>query len=250
MLQTAEVYVAALDRFLPLPPMTAPRGEHTATPLADGRVLLAGGYTVTAEIFDPASDQFTRTAGSMSQSRTGHTATRLADGRVLLAGGFSGSVFGGGLTDTAEIFDPATGSFTPTAPKTTPRYRHAAALLPDGRVLVTGGWNGRATLATAELYDPVRGVWTPVAPMAGRRVGHTITRLPDSTLLVAGGRFAAVAERFDPVTGRFLPTGLLAEPRQSHTATLLPAGRVLIVGGYGTSPLASAEQLAPESLAP
>ena len=95
--------------------MSAPRGEHTATPLADGRILLAGGYTQTAETFDAAAGRFTPAAGLMLLSRTGHTATRLPDGRVLLAGGFSGSVFGGAFSATAEIYDPSTASFTPAA---------------------------------------------------------------------------------------------------------------------------------------
>jgi hypothetical protein len=223
--------------------MAAPHGEHTATPLADGRILIAGGFTRVAEIFDPASDQFTETAGAMPLTCAGHTATRLADGRVLLTGGFSGSAFGGTVVATAELFDPASGSFALTASMTEPRYRHAAALLPDGRVLVAGGWSGRQVLSTAEVYDPGRGSWTPIAPMQERRMGHTLTPRPDGSVLAVGGCAEGTTERFDPVTDRFLAAGPLAEPRQGHTTTLLRGSRVLIVGGYGASALASAEML-------
>ena len=122
-----------------------------------------------------------------------------------------------------------------------PRYRHAAARLPDGRVLVTGGWSGQAMLATAELYDPVKGSWTAAAAMAEPRMGHTMTRLPDGSALVVGGHLAATAEQFDPHTGRFHSLGPIAQPREGHTATLLPDGSVLIVGGYDEGALASAE---------
>jgi hypothetical protein len=186
----------------------------------------------------------------MATPRAYHTATALPDGRVLLTGGFSGSVLGGRVTAGAELFDPATGLFTPAPPMSAPRYRHAAALLPDGRVLVTGGWSGRATLVFTELYDPATGLWTAAEPMRTRRSGHTMTLLPDSTLLVVGGRFAAEAERFDPATRRFLSAGPLTELRQGHTATLLPDGEVLVAGGYVAGALNSAERFALEMLAP
>ena len=130
---------------------------------------------------------------------------------------------------------------------TVPRYRHAAALLPDGRVLVTGGWSGRAILSSAEIYDPIQESWAPAAPMQERRMAHTMTPLPDHTLLVTGGHLVPMTERFDPVTGRFSPSGPLAAPRQGHTATLLPDGQVLLVGGYGEGALASAERFAPDT---
>src|SRR5437899_2964803 len=123
MASSAELYDPALRLFQPLPPMSAPRGEHTATPLIDHRVLVAGGATHAADVFDPTTGRFTATTGAMLDARAGHTATRLEDGRVLLAGGFAGSAFGGKIVASAELYDPASDSFSPTASMTEPRYR-------------------------------------------------------------------------------------------------------------------------------
>lgn len=177
--------------------MMRPRGEGvTATLLADGRVLVAGGSGVdqpdtTAELYDPATGTFTET-GPMSQPRSGHTATLLADGLVLFAGGYTGTDASGLTTYLAtngDVYDPATGTFTPTGPMQVPRWFHVAALLRDGRVLIAGG-NG------AEF----------------RQEG------------------IADAEIFDPATNQFSVTGSMTSPRQNAGAAALPNGDVLIVG--------------------
>ena len=134
-----------------LPILTGPLGVgrqiHTATTLADGRVLVAGGYdahdqaVASAVIYDPATDTFSPT-GSMAAARGLHTATLLADGRVLIAGGGHPSWVGPQADPylaSAELFDPATGTFSPTGSMAIRREGHTATLLTDGRVLITGG---------------------------------------------------------------------------------------------------------------
>ena len=175
-----------------------------------------------------------------------HTATLLSDGRVLVAGGRN---LDGGRDwvdlDSAEVYDPATGTFSPTGSLPTPLTGHTATLLSDGRVLITGGDARGTTVASAELYDPKTGTFSPTGSMATARQLLTATPLPDGRVLIAGGNagnLIAPAELYDPKTGTFSPTGSMATAREYHTATLLPNGRVLIAGGSdGTVDLASAE---------
>lgn len=236
----------------------------TATLLADGRVLLAGGIgaagngLASAELFDPVSGTFSLT-GSMSTPRGGHTATLLRDGRVLITGGARVPNYGGPPPPTlasAELYDPATGRFSPTGSMRTAREFHTATLLADGRVLVTGGVAYQATLASAEVYDPTTGRFTQTGPMATGRAFHTATLLTDGRVLVAGGEGAcstgcpttASAELWNPASGTFSATGSLTTGRQMHTATRLQNGRVLVTGGGGPDgqDLASAELYEPD----
>jgi hypothetical protein len=153
---------------------------HAATLLADDRVLLTGGSPTgtdglfivvggriagpassSAELFDPATGTFTPT-GPMGVARGDHTATRLPDGRVLIAGGTSDgtSVATVDALASAELYDPATGTFTPTGTMNVARSNHEATLLPNGLVLLAGGRDQAGYLASAELYDPATGTFT------------------------------------------------------------------------------------------
>ena len=118
------------------------------------------------------------------------------------------------------------------------RASHTATLLPNGKVLVAGGYNGSSYLASAELYDPASGSWSYTRSMAATRENHTAMLLPNGKVLVAGGyngsSYLTSAELFDPnsgASGSWSATGSLATERYLHTATLLPNGKVLIAGG-------------------
>jgi hypothetical protein len=223
--------------------MFSARISHTATVLADGRVLLAGGLNGgsqsidTAEVYDPKTGTFSLTSSLMKGARLFHTATLLADGRVLLAGGQGSN---GSSTGTAEVFDPKTGTFSPTASKMKgARSFHTATLLADGRVLLAGGQDPNfSVLDTAEVYDPKTDTFSLTSsPMKGARLVHTATLLADGRVLLAGGfgpDYSALdtAKLFDPKTDTFSPISLkMTEPRSSHTVTLLADGRVLLTGG-------------------
>ncbi len=227
----------------------------TATLLADGRVLVAGGsldtgiIAASAEVYDPKTGAFGST-GRMALGRNLHTATLLPDGRVLVAGGSSDFA----AFASAETYDPKTGTFSPTGSMTTARDRHTATLLPDGRVLIAGGREKTGNpAASAEIYDPKTGTFIPTGPMTTARYRHTATLLADGRVLVAGGAVSpdeagervASAEIYDPRTGTFGPTGAMATARAFHTATLLADGRVLIAGGIG--PVATAEVYDPKT---
>ncbi len=129
---------------------------------------------------------------------------------------------------------------------TTARYNHAATLLPNGQVLVSGGQGTAGVLPSAELYDPVAGVWVTANQMTTARYNHTATLLPNGKVLVSGGLGMAgslpSAELYDPATGLWATAASMNIPRYSHTATLLPNGKVLVSGGYnGLVALTSAE---------
>jgi hypothetical protein len=190
----------------------------------------------------PASPATWAATGSMSQARVDFTATLLLDGKVLVTGGDRGYDAVPRALASAELYDPSTGTWTPTSSMLQGRYRHTATLLPDGKVLVAGGnvndsahLGGACCLASAELYDPATGTWTATGSMIDTRVAHTAIRLLDGTVLVVGGANGGVtepgAELYDPATGTWTATGPMVQPRHDHSATLLLDGRVFVIGG-------------------
>lgn len=157
LLTEAELYDPTTGAFSPtLGSMTIARQFHTASLLADGKVLVTGGVDknsghalATAELFDPTTQLFTATKGSMGTARSFQTATILNDGTVLVTGGDNET----GWLATAELYDPTAETFSPTGSMGTARSSHTATMLNGGKVLVTGGTNNGAALATAELYQ-------------------------------------------------------------------------------------------------
>ena len=183
--------------------------------------------------------------GSMNTPRDGHAATLLPSGKVLVAGGFFPAPDGDFPFATAELYDPATGTWSVTGSMSVPRAFHSLTLLPTGKVLVAGGGD-----TSAELYDPETGQWTPTGSMSIPRFGYTATLLPTGEVLVVGGIFQtnvpafASAELYDPATGQWHATGALSTGRLRHTATILASGKVLVLGGltqFTGPPTSSAE---------
>ena len=183
----------------------------------------------------------------MNEIRASHTATVLPDGKVLITGGFKKGPDGHSqiYSLTAELFDPTSGSFLRTGDMNVRRAGHTATLLPNGRVLIAGGFTENGLTASAEVYDPTSQRFDLVGSMLVARGGSTATLLPSGDVLVAGGGdviATASAELFRPATNQFSPTGAMTAPRLAHTATLLPNGKVLMLGGGSDhTVLASAE---------
>lgn len=235
--QAAQAAGMRLARSTPLP---APRAAHSATPLADGRVLIAGGCNADgceegiagdALLYEPASARFVAT-GRLVQPRVGHRAVALEDGSVLLVGGWTGS----GPTASVERYVPAKGRFEPAGELLEARDGFSATLLGDGTLLVVGGYaDGMRRLASAERFDPATGRSESVGPLAVPRMSHTATLLADGRVLVAGGSrdsrtVLASMEVFDPATARFQGAGTLARARHKHAAVRV-GERVLVLGG-------------------
>jgi N-acetylneuraminic acid mutarotase len=222
--------------------MSSARAGHTATLLQDGRVLIAGQGTVTAELYSPANGSWTLT-GNMSVGRSGQTATRLNNGKILVAGGSAPDGRFDSSGYTAELYDPVMGTWSLTGSMSVARTGHTAVLLLDGTVLAVGGTSTSpcdpfcAGGHTTELYDPNSGTWsrTHDIMITGRSGGLTATRLNDGRVLVAGGSSGGFplsnAELYDLGTGTWASTGDMGVARSGHTATLLKNGKVLVVGG-------------------
>ena len=247
--------------------MIVGRVLHTATRLQTGKVLIAGGfhspeYLATTELFDPATNSF-QSSGSMAEARRQHTATLLNNGKVLIAGGFSQGLSGAITRSSAELYDPATGTFSSAGNMSTGRRDHTASLLNDGRVLIAGGeifcptgCGGPNAFATAEFYDPATNAFSATGSMATARFQHTATVLTSGLVVISGGETpagnfqdipTASIEIYDPTTGTFAPGGSLIIARSSHTATLLDNGQILFAGGVDLTgtPLKSAELYTP-----
>jgi Kelch motif/Galactose oxidase, central domain len=226
----------------PVAPMNVARAVHTATTLADGRVLVVGGCTTNgceldategtvAELYDPGSRRFQR-SGRLHEWRDDHSATLLRDGRVLVAGGWSV----GGVLASSELFDPHTETFAVGPSMSSRRAGATATLLRDGRVLVAGGFvDNRPTVSLADVFVPARNRFQPVTPMTVPRGAHAAARLADGRVLVIGGlsrgRVVATSELFDPRTNRFARGPAMRLPRYKAAAVTMRDGRVLVVGG-------------------
>jgi hypothetical protein len=268
------------------------------------QIPAASHYLASAELYDPSTGFFTRT-GDMITARSGHSATLLPDGRVLITGGIGASVITGGVAvastelydpstgtfkaaggtssvsgiatllkngkvlitgNAAELYDPVTDSFTPTAPYAGPFYYGSyfypdtATLLQDGRVLIAGSACGDCWLEHEEVYDPVTGTFKAVGALYTCSAGcvgyiwsgHTATLLQNGKVLLAGGvsedfGVFSNAELYDPSTDTITPTGNMNIARAGHTATLLTDGTVLAAGGQFYDTLIDVELYDPAS---
>ncbi|MBA3560602.1 MAG: hypothetical protein H0W30_18630 [Gemmatimonadaceae bacterium] len=174
-----------------------------------------------------------RLVARLRVARAAATATTIAGDRVLIAGGMAE---GGAAVRSYEVFGARSNTVVTVGDMGEQRVGHTATFLPDGRVLVIGGYNG-AYLKSAEIFDPRLGRFAPAGTMREGRSGHTATLLRDGTVLVAGGigdgwTFLSSSILYDPRTARFTPAGPMGSARESHTATLLLDGRVLVTGGH------------------
>jgi hypothetical protein len=278
LLNSAELYDPSTGTFTATGSLNKTGLFHTATLLPDGKVLINWG--ASAELYDPRTEAFSTIDGITSG---GNTATLLNNGKVLFtgfppdlydpaegtlvaAGAYAGThgtleaaallpsgrvliVGNAGCCDDfgrTELYDPATGTFSLTAPIFTDSSSSMrTTLLLNGNALVDDGDN-------AGVYDPSNGSLTVNGNLTTPRQDHTATLLPDGTVLIAGGDFAAGnrAEIYRPGSASFSPIGDMTIPRFLHTATLLPDGRVLVAGGlpYTTTTTSSAELYAPPTL--
>jgi len=227
-----------------------PWGRPVTAPGSDACTLRVS-WPDRAVAYPAVLDPRWSSTSTMSTPRQGHTATLMSNNKVLVAGGANGST----PTATAEVFDPATGTFGGTQSMSSPRQLHTAIQLPtssnttsSGRVLVAGGLNGNVSQTVAQLYSPTAGTWGPATALNTARHQHTATVMSNGQVLVAGGVFVnnntptvlQTAAVWNPGTsggGTWTATGNMAVARRSHTATLLSTSnsmlnnKVMVVGG-------------------
>jgi large repetitive protein len=241
-----------------LPDAPTAHQDHSATLLGDGNILVAGGtvssaiplaFSSSAELYRPAFNDWLP-VGAMLVPRGNHGAALAGNGKVLVAGGddhvlnfFTEPNCGLGLSlgaiASAEVYDPATLSWTLAPPMSAPRADFDLVRLSDGRVLAAGGADSNG----AEIYDPSTNAWTPAGTLRSGHAGAAYTRLPDGRVLVAGGNFGAIwpfcdsnAEIYDPGTNAWTSTDPMSVTRRSATATVVRMAdgsrRVLVAGGF------------------
>ena len=232
--KTAELYDPPTDSWIPTGELVTNRYSHSATLLPCGEVLAAGGESSSgviltkSERYNPRTGTW-RPTSDLNTGRWAHTATLLKDGKVLVTGGWNG-----GTLASAEIYDPASETWTPTVGNMTqPRYHHQATLLPNGKVLISGG---SFASTTAELFNPATGTFAGADGLDfGHDSGFSATLLPNGKVLVTGGSAnPSRAELFDPVAtalGTWTTTANLNPSRNYHAAVLLLDGRVMVTGG-------------------
>lgn len=233
---TAELYLPALNAFVPTGKMTQPRSAHQTVALPDGRVLVLGGWgggdLSTTEMYDPLTQLFLP-GPDMTVARVSFSATTLRDGRILIVGGAREN-------DEAEIYDPETGTFERTGSLRTARASHTATLLPNGDVLIAGGRGARGVvLAGTEIYDVETGRFHRAGHMIEARQKHGAALLDNGRVLIVGGSGdegwggrKSAAELYNPRTGAFLRLPSMADTRFKLPDPInLPGRRAAFVYG-------------------
>lgn len=272
-LSKAELFDPNQLHFIATGAMHSPRAHFVAADLSAGQTLVAGGddaqghAIASAELYDPIAGKFSST-GAMTVPRAGHTATTIsgcgcpADGKILIAGGRSTDA--GAPLASAELYDPASGTFTATGAMNQARAWQTASLIGSGAlagdVLIAGGVGAKAApLASSEIYDPRTGAFTATASMSTARAYQTATWLDPSIVtgqfagevLITGGwtedGISDTAEAFDPAGEAFIPAGTMTAARAYQAAVLMPNGKVLVAGGQSAADaaLATAETFDP-----
>tara|TARA_B100001750_G_scaffold180555_1_gene148998 strand:- start:1136 stop:2533 length:1398 start_codon:yes stop_codon:yes gene_type:complete len=207
-LHTAELFDPHTNMWQSIAAMHFPRAYHTATVLADGRLLIVGGVSKnlhalsTAEIYDPVTKVWT-IIDSLDKPRILHAASLMHDGRVLVSGGADAATRFTSPYQGAEIYSPATDTWTKGAEMASNRSGHSSTLLQDGRILIVGGNDEKSNLASAELYDPDSDYWAEAGIIASARTDHGASLMSDGRVIIGGGvtelgDVSKLAEIYDP----------------------------------------------------
>ena len=236
---SAELYDPVANSWSPAGTLTTARGVHSATLLASGKVLVAGGYNGTtymlnAELYDPVANSW-----STCRHTRGRTLSTHRDPAALRQGA-GGRRLQRRLSCQRHAVRPGGEQLQSAAASlTTTRRLHIAIVLPSGKVLVSGGYNG-SYLTSGQLYDPSSNTWSAAGALTTARSYHAAALLPSGKVLVAGGQstgnaYIASAELYDPATNTYSAAGALAATRGLPSATLLATGRLLIAAGYNST---------------
>jgi hypothetical protein len=258
-LRSAELFDPVTQLFTVTGSMKSLRALHTATMLNSGQPLLVGGVITggresnTAETYDSTRGTFRLTTGTLKIGRKRHRASLLNDGTVLVSGGTilaNGDAGGERITETAELYNPATDLFTQVADMNVARSDHDSVLLGDGTVIVTGGTTDPEK---GDRYQPGQQLFTTTANSMAEARGRLVSlrlnnpawgSLQGQVLAIGGSDIGSSifggaqqaldsVEIYNPATNQFSNFGTMTAARQNHTATELQDGRILIAGGVG-----------------
>ena len=234
--------------------LTQARSGAAAVLLPDGRVMITGGDvngnpTSSVEIFN--TDGSISLAAPMSTDRSGHSAFLLTTGEVLVTGGRTS---GGGITNSAELYDPLEDAWIAAPAMEDARAGHTVLQLPDWTVIVIGGTNSGGPVSAVERYTPASNSFSHAGVLNHPRTDAAAAVMNDGRVLVAGGVIQSAAssssEIFDPVSGASSDAAALSVARAGASATTLFDGRIAVIGGNdGSSDLASAETYDPAAAA-
>ena len=249
-IRTASIALASITAWSATGTMTVDRVGHGIVVLPNGEVLVAGGRSswanttavtvlASSELYDPEIGQWSAT-GALNSRRFNYNnnMVMLDNGKALIAGGSNVDASGNDLA-SAELYDPAVGTWSFTGSLNTPRRNATMTKLLDGRVLVTGGARGSGGgrfLSSAEIYDPEAGTWSNTGSLSVAREIHSAVLLHDGRVLVVGGEGpwnvnSPVVEIYNPATGSWITTGSVSTGRQEFSLTVLQDGKVLLAGG-------------------
>lgn len=242
-LDTAEIYDPTAGTFNVTGNMNIARANHQATLLQNGKILITGGTTVfqvaqntvSAELYDPATNIFT-IIPNMKSARAGHRAILLQNGKVLITGGTPNYP----SVETAEIYDPESNNFIAINNMNTARRDHTMTLLKNGNVLIVGGFNDNHD-NSSEIYDVTSGKFVmTTGQLEHARCSHRSVLLPSGNVLVIGGLCPDIninttsVELYDVNNDEFIKVGNLNQGRYESEATLLSSGQILVSSGIMT----------------
>ena len=241
-LQTsAEIFDPQNGTWTMIASMNNSRYLHTATLLADGRVLAiggfsAGGVTASAELYDPGAGTWS-VANPLSVALYSQSSTLLPNGLLLVAGGANNNAI-----SNLFLYDPSNGVLTSSASLTNARSGHTATLLPSGKVLLAGGYGVSGDVSSCEFFESSSASWSATGSLPTARTANSSVLLPNGNLLVVGGVMTIGGDHpltecdlYNPITRVWTVTGSLLTTREVPTVTLLPNGKVLAAGGYDVS---------------
>jgi len=246
-LASSELYNPASGTWASTSNMNVARVSARAVLLSNGTVLTMGGCinndcqggtTRSAEIYSPSTGKWAVT-GPMVKARAEFVALLLSNGKVLVAGGCTSYDVNGCLavTTAAELYNPATKTWSSTGVLRAARMAMTATVLPNGKALIAGGQTAASdALGSSELYNPATGTFALTGRLITPRSDHSATLLKNGKVLMAGGENVngisiASAELYNPATGTYAATGKMPSNRQEHVAVLLSTGLVLASGG-------------------
>jgi N-acetylneuraminic acid mutarotase len=247
-----EAYSPGSGTWSAVAPVPEARYAHASVRGSNGLIYVIGGMVdnnpaASVRAYDPSSNAWSP-AADMTTSRVG-LAAAVVGGKIYVTGGVTGTRFNRSYLASGEVYDPATNTWSPLASMQEPRYFHAMAAGPDGRIYAIGGTNAMGWMvSTVEAYDPTTKTWTYVASLPTGRYAMGAATGGDGLIYVVGGFTSAVEPSvltYDVRSDTWSDAASLNHGRLGAGVTASPDGHIYAAGGqdYVVGELSSAEAL-------